>query len=109
MDDQVPTVPARDVPADAVLLDVREDDEWAAGHAPGAQHLPVTQLMARYGEVPLDTEVHVVCRTGGRSAKAAAWLAGQGYEVKNVAGGMDAWYEAGRPMESDTGEEPRVL
>jgi rhodanese-related sulfurtransferase len=105
----VPTVPARDVPDDAVLVDVREDDEWQAGHAPGARHVPVTQLMERYGEVPLDTEVHVVCRTGGRSARAVAWLNGQGFEAVNVGGGMDAWLEAGRPVVSENGEEPRVL
>lgn len=105
----VPTVRVADVGPDAVLLDVREDDEWAAGHAEHAQHLPATQLMARYGEVPADTEVHVICRTGGRSARVAAWLNDNGFDAVNVAGGMSAWVDAGRPIVSESGEEPRII
>jgi len=106
--DDLRSVPAADVPEDAVLVDVREDDEWAAGHAPGAVHLPLGDLPARLGELP-EGDVHVVCRSGGRSARATAWLQQNGVEAVNVSGGMGAWFEAGRPMVSDTGQEPRVL
>ena len=108
MPDDLRSVPAADVPEDAVLVDVREDDEWAAGHAPGAVHLPLGDLPARLGELP-EGDVHVVCRSGGRSARATAWLQQNGVEAVNVSGGMGAWFEAGRPMVSDTGQEPRVL
>lgn len=103
----VPTVSVGDLPDDAVLLDVREDDEWRAGHAPGALHIPLGQVPSRLGEVP-DGEVHVICRSGGRSAQAVAWLVRNGYDVDNVAGGMHAWVEAGRPVVSEDGTEPTV-
>jgi rhodanese-related sulfurtransferase len=105
----VPTVRVAELGPQVTLLDVREDDEWAAGHAEGAQHLPATQLMVCYGEVPADREVHVICRTGGRSARVAAWLNENGFDAVNVAGGMSAWIEAGRPIVADGDEEPRIL
>jgi rhodanese-related sulfurtransferase len=101
-------VPAANVPDGAWLLDVREDDEWAAGHAPGATHIPLGQLSDRATEVPRDTTVYVVCRAGGRSARAAFALAGAGWDVLNVAGGMQDWAAAGRPMTADSGAEPFV-
>jgi rhodanese-related sulfurtransferase len=106
---EVPAVPVEDVGPQTVLLDVREQDEWDAGHAPGAQHLPATELMARYGEVPVDCEVHVICRTGRRSAAVAQWLNQEGFEAVNVVGGMDAWVQAGRPLVAENGQTPRVL
>jgi rhodanese-related sulfurtransferase len=106
---EVPTAAVDEVGPEAVLLDVREDDEWAAGHAPDAVHLPATQLMARYGEVPADREVHVICRTGGRSARVTQWLNDSGFDAVNVAGGMSAWVAVGRPIVSEDGREPRVL
>ncbi|WP_299036350.1 rhodanese-like domain-containing protein [uncultured Pseudokineococcus sp.] len=108
MPDDLRSVPAADVPADAVLVDVREDDEWAAGHAPGAVHLPMGDLPARLAELP-EGDVHVVCRSGGRSARAAAWLQQNGVDAVDVSGGMGAWFEAGRPVVSETGQEPRIL
>ena len=104
---QVPTVPADEIPEDAVVLDVREDDEWTAGHAPGARHIPLSQVPARLDELP-EGEVHVVCRSGGRSARATAWLNQNGFEAVNVAGGMGAWRDAGKPMVSEDGSEPTV-
>lgn len=53
-----------------VLIDVREPDEYAAGHAPSAVNLPMSQLDARVDEVPTDAPVHVICQSGGRSARA---------------------------------------
>lgn len=104
----VPTVTIDQIPADAPLIDVREDDEWAAGHAERAQHLPMTQLVERLGELPADDTVYVVCRSGGRSARATAWLNENGFTAVNVAGGMGDWLDRGLPLvgQSDT---PTVL
>jgi rhodanese-related sulfurtransferase len=104
----VPTVRVDEIDPDAVLLDVREDDEWAAGHAEGAVHVPASELMARYGEVPADREVHVICRTGGRSMRVTQWLNQNGYDAVNVAGGMSAWVETGRPIVGDGTGEPYI-
>jgi rhodanese-related sulfurtransferase len=86
----------------AVLLDVREPDEWAAGHAPGAVHVPLGQLGARLAEIPSGTVV-VVCRSGARSARAAAALLGAGRDARNLAGGMQAWAGAGLAVLDDAG------
>ena len=104
----VPTVEVERLPADAYLLDVREDDEWACGHAPDAVHLPMSELMARIAEVPADREVYVICKVGGRSAQVVGYLNGQGHETVNVSGGMLAWAAAGRPLISDSGTDPFV-
>lgn len=103
------TVRAAEVPADAALLDVREDYEFAEGHAPGALHMPVDEVPARFEEeLDPDEDYYVICRTGGRSVQITAWLTGQGYSAVFVADGMGGWLEAGRPMESSTGEAPQV-
>lgn len=107
---EVPTVSATDVPDDAYLLDVREDDEWAAGHAPGAHHLPMQDVPARMGEVPMDDDVYVICRSGGRSAQVTAYLLGNGFDqVRNVDGGMRAWAAADRALESTGEDAPRII
>lgn len=106
---QIREVDPRDVPDDAVLLDVREDDEWQAGHAPDAVHIPLQQLPERYGELPDDQPIHVICKVGGRSAHAAAWLASLGRDAVNVAGGMESWRAVGRPMVSETDRPPDVV
>ncbi|MFC8303484.1 rhodanese-like domain-containing protein [Specibacter sp. NPDC057265] len=95
--------------ADAVILDVREDYEWEAGHVDGAVHIPLDQLPARLEELDPDTDLHVICRTGGRSFRATTWLNENGYSAFNVIGGMGAWFEAGKSMVSTTQETPRVL
>ncbi|GAA5047182.1 rhodanese-related sulfurtransferase [Thermocatellispora tengchongensis] len=104
----IPEVPAAGVPADAYLLDVRELDEWQAGHAPGATHIPLSELQHRVGEIPQDTEVYVICRVGGRSAQATMWLNHLGHQALNVEGGMQSWAAAGREMTSETGTDPYV-
>jgi rhodanese-related sulfurtransferase len=101
-------VPAVSVPDGAWLLDVREDDEWAAGHAPEATHIPLGELGARAAEVPRDTTIYVICRSGARSARAAFALVGSGWDAVNVAGGMQDWAAAGRPMTTDSGSDPFV-
>ena len=98
------------VQATAYLLDVREPDEWTAGHAPGAHHLPMMEVPARIAEIPGDTEVVVVCRSGGRSGNVVAFLAGRGWDnVRNLDGGMQSWDAAGRDMVSENGQPAHVL
>lgn len=103
------TVTVSEIPEGATILDVREDYEWAAGHAGGAAHIPLDQLPARIGELDPDEDLYLICRTGGRSFRAAQWLVGQGYSAVNVAGGMDQWLETGRPLVSDNGLKPVIL
>jgi rhodanese-related sulfurtransferase len=94
----------------AYLLDVREPDEWAAGHAPGAHHMPMMEVPARMAEVPTDAEVVVVCRSGGRSGQVTSYLMGNGWDnVRNLDGGMQSWAAAGRDMVSENGQPARVL
>ncbi|MBK1784435.1 rhodanese-like domain-containing protein [Prauserella cavernicola] len=112
---EIPTASVSDLPSqDLVLLDVREPDEWAAGHAPEAVHIPLGDLPARAGELadlPDDRPVYVVCRSGGRSARAAAWLNAAGLaDAINVAGGMKSWHTEGRAIVGDhEGVPPEVL
>ncbi|MFE6054675.1 rhodanese-like domain-containing protein [Kitasatospora sp. NPDC056446] len=105
---QIPSTDAAAVPADAALLDVREQDEWDAGHVDGALHIPLGEVIARLGELP-DDKLYVLCRVGGRSAQVVQYLVQQGRDAVNVDGGMYAWEGAGRPMVSSTGQEAFVL
>jgi rhodanese-related sulfurtransferase len=82
----------------AVLLDVREADEWQAGHAPDATHIPMSELSRRTAEVPTDRLVVCVCHVGARSAAVAAALANAGWQTANLRGGMNAWEAAGLPV-----------
>ncbi|MGY1741238.1 MULTISPECIES: rhodanese-like domain-containing protein [unclassified Blastococcus] len=109
MPQQVPTVSADQVPEDAVVLDVREDDEWAAGHVEGATHIRMGEVPARLDDLPEADPLYVICRSGGRSARVAAWLNVNGVDAVNVAGGMGEWEAAGRPMVSETGRPPFTL
>jgi rhodanese-related sulfurtransferase len=106
--DAEPEVLSTDLPDGAFLLDVREDDEWVAGHAPDAVHVRLGDLGARAGELPRDREVYVICRSGARSAYAAQALTGAGWTAVNVSDGMTGWAVAGRPMVSESGTEPFV-
>jgi rhodanese-related sulfurtransferase len=103
-DSAVLQVPAAEVPADAFLLDVREADEWEAGHVPGALHIPLGDLGARYLEIDRGSEVYVICRSGRRSDHAARALVGAGWRALNVSDGMIGWQVAGRPMTSEFGQ-----
>ncbi|MCA5891901.1 rhodanese-like domain-containing protein [Isoptericola sp. NEAU-Y5] len=103
----VPTLDVRDLdaaaplPAGATLLDVREQDEWDAGHAVGAVHIPLAQLPVRCAELDGDTQIYVVCHSGGRSAQATRFLVeAVGYDAVNLDGGMVAWSYRGLPMEA---------
>ncbi|MFF4693305.1 rhodanese-like domain-containing protein [Streptomyces sp. NPDC001307] len=91
---------ARTSGASPLLLDVREADEWQAGHAPGAVHLPLTALAAGAG-LPADAPkrpVIVMCRSGRRSQKAVELLRARGVEAVDVIGGMQEWAAAGLPV-----------
>ena len=107
---QVPTtsVPALPVLVPGTLLDVREIDEWKAGRAVGAVHIPMSEVPARLDEIDLDEPVYVICRSGVRSARVAAWLNEHGGDAWNVAGGTLAWLAANRPMEADGDGVPLV-
>src|SRR5437868_2350973 len=108
----VPTVAIGGVPDPLpdglAVLDVREQDEWDAGPVAGAVHVPLSELPGRLSDLP-DAQTLVVCKVGGRSARAVAYLAPQGYDVVNLDGGMLEWEAAGRPMVSETGVAPAVV
>jgi rhodanese-related sulfurtransferase len=83
----------------AVLLDVREFDEWQHIRAPGAVHIPMRQLLMSTDRLPLNGIIACICHIGGRSAVVADALVDAGYDAVNVSGGMDAWEAAGLPVE----------
>ena len=97
------------VDAGAFLLDVREDDEWEAGHAPEAAHIAMGLVADRMDEVPSDRTVVCVCRVGGRSGTVAAALAAAGRDVRNVAGGMLAWEQEGLTLVAGDGGAGRTI
>ncbi|MEU6007027.1 rhodanese-like domain-containing protein [Streptomyces sp. NPDC047453] len=109
----MPTVGVQNLEDGDFLLDVREDDEWRAGHAEGALHIPLSEFVARYGELtgtaPEDGRVHVICRSGGRSAQVAMYLVQQGVDAVNVDGGMQVWAASGRPVVTDEGRPGQVV
>ncbi len=85
---------------DVVVIDVREVDEYAGGHIPGAILMPLGTVPQRSGEIPVDQPVIVVCRTDNRSAQAVQWLRQQGFtNVHRMFGGMVAWEAAGNEIE----------
>lgn len=88
------------VPAHAILLDVREPNEYAAGHVPGAINLPQADLATRLEELPRAGHLIVICQAGARSLRAAQFLKQVGFDrVVSVAGGTGAWADAGKPLE----------
>jgi rhodanese-related sulfurtransferase len=91
---------------DLVLIDVREDYEWEAGHPAGAIHIPLSRLASDGSGVPRDRGVAFICLAGMRSAQAADAYAAKGYETYNVTGGFHAWFEAELPTEP---ENARVM
>jgi rhodanese-related sulfurtransferase len=96
---QFPTVTvaeAAERPAGAVLLDVREDDEWAEAHAPDAVHIPMGRLTP--DNLPEGRPVYCICRSGNRSARVVDVLTAAGVDARNVVGGMHAWAAAGLPV-----------
>jgi rhodanese-related sulfurtransferase len=90
----------------ALLLDVREPEEWTAGHVPEAVHMPLGELDPT--AVPHDRVVVAVCRSGNRSGRGAARLADAGIDARNLAGGRKAWAAEGLPVRRDDGQPGSV-
>jgi rhodanese-related sulfurtransferase len=86
-------------PADPLIVDVRNPDEFARVRVPGSVLLPLPVFAQRYNELPADRPILVICATGNRSTTATAFLQRSGYpESANIVGGIMAWYQAGLPV-----------
>ncbi len=108
-----PSVSAAQVAADAFVVDVREPYEWEAGHISEGVgvlvHIPMGEVQQRLAEIPVEREVVVVCKVGGRSAQVVDYLNQVGRTAVNLDGGMYAWAAAGRPLVSDEGAPGSVV
>ncbi|GAB3128286.1 rhodanese-like domain-containing protein [Glaciibacter psychrotolerans] len=93
----------------ATLVDVRTSNEWKAGHATAARHVPLDSLERRAGDLRPGTQVVTICKSGMRSAQAARLLAARGYTVSNVRGGMMAWQRAGKRVVASGGRNGTVI
>ena len=82
-----------------IIIDVREPDEFATGHAASALNIPLGDLGERFGQVAGDQPVYLICQSGGRSSRATEALDAQGFDVVNVDGGTTAWMDAKLPTE----------
>jgi rhodanese-related sulfurtransferase len=81
----------------AVVVDVREPDEYRSAHVPGAVLMPLASVPTRVHELPRDRAVYVICQSGARSARAADYLSARGVDARSVRGGTGAWAAAGNP------------
>lgn len=81
----------------ALLIDVREPDEYTEVHAVGARLIPLAEVGEHADDLPTDAPVYVICRSGARSASAAELLRSRGVDAVNVFGGTLAWQDAGLP------------
>ncbi|MHC3474838.1 rhodanese-like domain-containing protein [Streptomyces sp. 7R007] len=88
----------------ALVVDVREADEYAAGHVPGARLMALRTVPARCGELPTGRSVFVICASGNRSKTAANWMTSRGLDAYSVTGGTGAWARAGRPVAAGSHE-----
>jgi thioredoxin len=88
--------------AGAVVLDVREPGEYAAGRVPGARLVPLATVPQAVDQLPTDQPVYVICQSGRRSLEAAQFLTGKGVDARSVAGGTSAWVRSGRAVEKGT-------
>jgi rhodanese-related sulfurtransferase len=98
----------RQITEGALLLDVRELDEWTAGHAPVAQHIPMGEVTEARDDLPTERTILAICRSGARSARVTAALVSWGFDAANVAGGMQAWAARGLDVVGDDGTPGRV-
>lgn len=96
------------IPEGFTLIDVRNDDEWEAGHAPGAVHIPLDDLADRVDDIP-EGDIIVVCRKGGRSAAATDILSSHGIDAWDITDGMQGWAANGLPLASEDGDIPTIL
>lgn len=112
---QTPAEPTLISPADAralidagaLLIDVREHQETAAGHAPGATFMPLQSFTPQ--ALPVDRTLVFICRSGARSMAAASALTELGFTTYNVTGGMGAWAAMGLPVIAEDGTPGRVI
>lgn len=88
----------------ALVIDVREADEYAAGHVPGARLMPLRTVPVRCAELPSGRTVFVICASGNRSRTATDWMNSRGIDAHSVAGGTSAWARAGRPVAAGSRE-----
>ena len=100
---------ASKVQAEREFVDVREDDEWQAGHIDGARHIPLRELSGRVAELPKGRPIVAVCRSGSRSAAAVRGLRQLGYDAENLDVGVTAWTKAGLALIDDAGKPGRVI
>jgi len=110
MDKKIGTVMATEVTLDELadvidrggfVLDVREQDEWDAGHVPNAHHIPMNEVAENLNKLDDGARIFIICRSGGRSMTVANYLEAQGYDVVSVAGGTDGWANSGRDLSND--------
>jgi rhodanese-related sulfurtransferase len=108
----VPEVSAVDAESGSdpqILLDVRNADEWEAGHAPNAQWIPLPDLEGARFQLPMNRHIVCVCRSGARSARATESLLEWGFKASNMTGGKKAWAEAGLTVVRDDGTAGEVI
>jgi len=91
------------------VLDVREPEEWAAGHVEASRWIPMGELADRQADLPEGRLLVVVCRTGARSARVTQALVAAGYDAANLVGGLEAWTQAGHAVVTDDGTAGTVV
>ena len=91
------------------LIDVREDDEWNAGHHSGAKHIPMSTIPENLNTFEESEKYIIICRSGHRSGKVAAYLDSQGYESFNMIGGMRQFSEISDNVKDSTGKKGNIL
>ncbi|MGZ4676991.1 MAG: rhodanese-like domain-containing protein [Acidimicrobiia bacterium] len=111
MSDEVPSITVGDVDEldDPFLLDVRELEEYTAGHAPDSVLMPLGTVTASWSSLPRDRAILCICRSGARSAQATAFLVEQGLDVVNLEGGMRAWAAFGLDIVTADGGPGQVV
>ncbi|HEX2905176.1 MAG TPA: rhodanese-like domain-containing protein [Jatrophihabitans sp.] len=111
--DHGPSIAREQVAPGQVILDVRGEDEWAAGHIESAVHVPIDRLANRMlyepGVLLSDEPLVVTCKGGGRAGHAVSWLNHNGFDAVVLDGNMLGWQAAGLPLVSETGHEPDVI
>jgi rhodanese-related sulfurtransferase len=93
----------------ALLIDVRGIDEWNAGHAPEATHIPLAELRSQIAGLDRSRRIIVICRSGRRSDPATAALRKAGYDAYNFSGGMHVWQQAGGAVHTRSGQPGSVI
>ena len=106
---EVSAVDAENGSVPQILLDVRNADEWEAGHAPERQWIPLRELEGARFQLPMNRRIVCVCRSGARSARATESLIAWGFDAANMDGGMKAWAEAGLSVVQDDGTPGEII